>query len=355
MGGENRQKGQAGENTGPDARRILNELQEAGMSFEDISAALEEIGMVDGEDVTRSASSLSSIANGDTENPPTSLVDALEQIDPSDFVDEEEENSRSESPTDSGSAKVKKKIRTNTGPQGYEARARKTVEFRAAGDGVIEGFTILFDTRYDVQGFTEIVHRGATTKTVKEGGIVALFNHSKDFPLARQDAGTLEIEERQRGVFTRIDLPDSPLGRNVEQMVRRGDVSGGSVGMRVPDGREEFETDENGNVVRHIHEMDIRDVGPVTFPANEQTTMTARSAGEGLLDLAEQRLDVQVYNLINSLINRDDLTEEQRRHAIDQLNRLQSSLKDGNNINGRQKKDLTEKEMDSKIWELEAI
>ncbi len=69
-------KGQAGEGTGAAARRELKRLQDGGMSYGDISAAL---AALDG-DVERSESTLTSIANDVIHNPPESLVAALRGI-----------------------------------------------------------------------------------------------------------------------------------------------------------------------------------------------------------------------------------------------------------------------------------
>jgi len=71
-------KGTAGENTGGRARRRIRALRDAGMSTEDISDALDDMP----GDVERSASTLQAIASGEIANPPESLVEALEAIEP---------------------------------------------------------------------------------------------------------------------------------------------------------------------------------------------------------------------------------------------------------------------------------
>ncbi len=69
-------KGQAGEGTGADARRLLRRLVDAGMSLEDISKALDRLG----DNASRSAGTLSAILNGEIGNPPESLITALRRI-----------------------------------------------------------------------------------------------------------------------------------------------------------------------------------------------------------------------------------------------------------------------------------
>jgi hypothetical protein len=75
-----KQKGKAGDDTGPTAREIIDTLQDLGASFRDISKALDSVNPNFEGDITRSASALSSISEGEIENPPRELLSALSQI-----------------------------------------------------------------------------------------------------------------------------------------------------------------------------------------------------------------------------------------------------------------------------------
>lgn len=71
-------KGEAGKGTGPSVRKAIRDLQDAGMTLVDISAALEKMG----EDASRAPSILSAILNEEIKNPPDSLLQFLRRIKP---------------------------------------------------------------------------------------------------------------------------------------------------------------------------------------------------------------------------------------------------------------------------------
>ena len=107
MKSTNRAKGVPGEDTGGPARDAIRRLEDAGMTQVQISEALCAIS----DRVCRSSSVISGIANGDIENPPMELVEALESIDPSEFVDDEDdEGERKMTPAQKTRVKGKRKM-----------------------------------------------------------------------------------------------------------------------------------------------------------------------------------------------------------------------------------------------------
>lgn len=72
------EKGEAGDGTGPAARREIKRLRDAGMSFVDISEALGKISA----NASRSPGVLSLILDGEIANPPDSLIKALQSLAP---------------------------------------------------------------------------------------------------------------------------------------------------------------------------------------------------------------------------------------------------------------------------------
>lgn len=73
-------KGEAGDDTGPSSRMVIEELQNMDMSLGDISEALQGVNEQFDSDVTRSASTLSDILNRNIQNPPKEVLDALSLI-----------------------------------------------------------------------------------------------------------------------------------------------------------------------------------------------------------------------------------------------------------------------------------
>lgn len=141
---------------------------------------------------------------------------------------------------------------------------------------MIEGYAAVFWQRDDSgtqfnlgQDYVERIMPGAFDRAVRGASdVVALFNHNADHLLGRVSAGTLQLSVDQRGLKYRIDEASTQLGRDVEAMQRRGDLAGSSFGF-VP--LREIHTRDGSLKVREVHDLGLRDVGPVTFPAYPST------------------------------------------------------------------------------------
>jgi hypothetical protein len=124
----------------------------------------------------------------------------------------------------------------------------------------------------------EEVAPGAFKKTIKEGDIRSLFNHDPNIVLGRNKAGTLELSEDEVGLYTIIHPPENQWGQTVTDAIRRGDVTGMSIIFQPV--KESWWFPDKGSKElpkRTLKEAKLFDVGPVTFPAFEQTDISARS------------------------------------------------------------------------------
>lgn len=149
-------------------------------------------------------------------------------------------------------------------------------EVRTEGDSLIlEGYALKWDARSkNLGGFKERVAEGATTKTIQESDIRALFNHDPSLILGRNKAKTLEMSNDSTGTHYRIngDMRQSYV-KDLAIAMERGDVTQSSFGFRVvgPEGQEWAE-DEDGFPLRTLREIQLFDVSPVTYPAYEDST-----------------------------------------------------------------------------------
>ena len=171
-------------------------------------------------------------------------------------------------------------IERRTAPEG--------VELREEGDTLpAPGYAAVFARlSSDLSGFVEVVAPGAFRSTLKQADVRALFNHSPDALLGRSSSGTLRMTEDDQGLRYEIDLPYTSLGRDVAELLRRGDISGSSFGFRTI--ADEWGETEEGYPLRTLNEVALRDVGPVTFPAYTDTEASLRSLAEPRsLDLNE--------------------------------------------------------------------
>ena len=102
-------------------------------------------------------------------------------------------------------------------------------------DNVIEGYAIKFNTvseiLYDKEKrriFREIIDREAITQElIDNSDIKFLFNHDKERLLARRNKGqgSLNVEVREDGVFFSFEIPNTSIGGDLKEMIKRGEVT----------------------------------------------------------------------------------------------------------------------------------
>jgi hypothetical protein len=121
----------------------------------------------------------------------------------------------------------------------------------------------------------ERIMPGAFDAAIREDDVRALFNHCPDFVLGRSKSGTLRLSVDARGLRYEIDPPDTQAARDVLAMLRRGDVSGSSFAFSE---RSRTIRELPGMYVIELNDVQLFDVGPVTYPAYTATEAAARSS-----------------------------------------------------------------------------
>ena len=136
-------------------------------------------------------------------------------------------------------------------------------------------------TEYELwDNAVERILPGAFDRAVKEDDVRGLFNHDPDNLLGRTAAGTMRLTVDDKGLRYAIDAPDTATGRDVVTSIDRGDLTGSSFSFRVTSAKWTDEAeDDGGREIREILEVELFDVGPVTYPAYESTTAAVRSDG----------------------------------------------------------------------------
>lgn len=155
------------------------------------------------------------------------------------------------------------------------------VETRADGKKVIRGIAPVYynaddpGTEFKIgKNLVERVRPGAASGATAEGADVrSFFNHDPSIVLGRTKSGTLTLEETARGLEFEVEPPDTTAGRDALTSIERGDVSGSSFMFWVE--RQSFEEPEEGPDVRWLDQVNILEVGPVTFPAYPASTSEA--------------------------------------------------------------------------------
>jgi hypothetical protein len=155
---------------------------------------------------------------------------------------------------------------------------RTELKTRAEGDSgdlVIEGYFAVFGRETELwPGAYEEIAPGAFDNTLSND-IRALINHETRLVLGRTKAGTLELRADNYGLWGRIKInPNDTDAMNLYERVKRGDVDQCSFGFNIVS--EETEWRDDGTVKWRITEVDLHEVSVVTFPAYEDTGVSAR-------------------------------------------------------------------------------
>lgn len=164
-----------------------------------------------------------------------------------------------------------------------ERRLVKGAKVRAKGGDTpgIEGYASVFNEPYDNGWFIETVLPGAFQRALQEKQDVrCLFNHDPNNVLGRTLAGTLRLSEDKSGLHFECDVnPETRIAADVQSMIARGDIDGCSFAFNVTKQAWREEKGAKGQTVqyRDIAEVDLFDVGPVTYPAYQGTSVDARS------------------------------------------------------------------------------
>ena len=146
------------------------------------------------------------------------------------------------------------------------------LEERAGSRPRLTGYGLVFERESEpLGGFTEVISRDVVIEPFED--VVATFNHNPNALLGRQSSGTLELKRDERGIFYSIDVPETSIGKDVRELVSRGDIAGSSFTF---DALEDSWQRENGINVRTLRRIAVYELGPVTFPAYPDTTAAAR-------------------------------------------------------------------------------
>jgi HK97 family phage prohead protease len=164
-------------------------------------------------------------------------------------------------------------------------RRTHTVEMRVkdAGYGkktpTMEGYGANFNVlSEDLGGFREILMPGCFKDSIVSCDVRGLFNHNPDKILGRNTAGTLRLNEDEKGLRFEIDPPETTYAKDLQVSMSRGDITQCSFGFKVGEDGQSWARDSAGMWIRTITKVEkLYDVSPVTYPAYTSTTCAVRS------------------------------------------------------------------------------
>jgi HK97 family phage prohead protease len=198
-----------------------------------------------------------------------------------------------------------------------ERRDLADAELRLAEDNdspKVVGYAARFGVWTDIGGmFRERILQGAFKKTLKEADVRALIEHDPMMIIGRNKAGTLRMNEDDKGLAVEIDVPDTSYGRDLIVSMKRGDKTQMSFGFQAIQTNDNYDED-----TREIKEAKLFDVSVVSYPAYPTTTAQVRSAFQQKQE-ERSELDELWQSIFTKLRSGEEMTEEERQLFIANL------------------------------------
>tara|TARA_R110001606_G_scaffold581_1_gene2218 strand:+ start:3070 stop:4512 length:1443 start_codon:yes stop_codon:yes gene_type:complete len=211
------------------------------------------------------------------------------------------------------------------------------IEVREHGDGMrFTGYAALFDSRSEPLPFIEVIEAGAFKRSIHQtrNDIKLLWNHNTSDVLGSTRAKTMKLYEDARGLRVEADLPNTTLGRDAAELLRRGDVDSMSFGFSVPTGGDEWSAD---GMTRTLKSVRLHEVSIVAFPAY---SATAGTTSVRALEAVAKRAEVSEDDLADAMLKIEEgktLTAEENSlltKVISSLSELEETNAEPEEDNG---------------------
>lgn len=231
----------------------------------------------------------------------------------------------------------------------------------------IEGYAIVFNSlSNDLGGFREIIEQGAiTVELINNSDIVCLLNHDiKKGLLARSyhGRGSLKLDIDEHGLHYSFDAPNTDLGDEVLEGIRRGDIAKCSFAFVC--GEDNWTKDENGEYIRHVKKIkNLYDVSLVYHPAYEETEAIADTRGldelkaqeannivkENSEDMNDKQELISLLQTILEKLKTDEKPVEEKEEKDEKPEEVEDTPKEDEDKPVEEKADETPKEDDKSV------
>ncbi|MGG4462614.1 HK97 family phage prohead protease [Micromonospora provocatoris] len=157
----------------------------------------------------------------------------------------------------------------------------EAIELRESENGTrtISGYAVKWEMKSESMGywtsFKEQFKKGAFSESLTNDDQRALWSHDTSQVLGRTKNGTLRLYEDEIGLRFELDLPNTTLGNDAFETIKRGDVDGVSFGFQMQ--KQEWDESDSDNILRSVLKARLFEISPVAFPAYPDSEVSARS------------------------------------------------------------------------------
>lgn len=155
---------------------------------------------------------------------------------------------------------------------GVDEQSSVLCEFKAADDGVIEGYASIFG---NIDQGNDVVEAGAYAASLESGKqIKMLWQHKPDQVIGVWD----EVKEDSKGLRVKGRLLlDVEKGREAHTLIKAGAVDGLSIGYQTLSARKDYVGEKH---VRVLQRVDLWEISVVTFPMDPAAKLDVKAAAE---------------------------------------------------------------------------
>lgn len=196
---------------------------------------------------------------------------------------------------------------------------KKNCEVRSAeilldDSGMVSGYASVFNKWSNpLQGklngqpvvFREMILPGAFDGLIDTQDVTANFQHEDENGiLARRKngVGSLHLEIDEFGLKYSFEMPDTTLGKDTRESLKRGDVDSSSFAFIVAQGGEQWRRLPDGTYERTVSKIGkLLDVSIVVRPAYEEASVSIRGLEQFIQEETEIELQDYLLNLKTAL------------------------------------------------------
>lgn len=146
-----------------------------------------------------------------------------------------------------------------------------------ANDRHISGYAIVFNSESrDLGGFKETISPTALDGVIENSDVLCLLNHSTErgvLARSKNGKGSLKLSIDAKGLKYEFDAPNTQLGDELIEGIKRGDISTSSFAFTIE--KDVWNEDYSKRRIEKIKQL--YDVSPVYQEAYEDTTVAIKS------------------------------------------------------------------------------
>jgi HK97 family phage prohead protease len=180
--------------------------------------------------------------------------------------------------------------------------AAATTQKRIDSDFYVEGFATTFDAPYVLWEYDGVKYMEQIDRHALDGAdmsdVIMQYDHSGKV-LARLSNRTLGMEATDHGLFIFADLSMSRAAQDMYEEINNKLITKMSWAFTVKE--ESYNTDTHTRTILRIKK--VYDVSAVSYPANGETDISARSWVDGVIDAEKREAQARARLLLQLKLN----------------------------------------------------